>query len=131
MGRRDASSFVLHWITRELLRQKPQRERGQGMGYAIAYDVDSKAFEDAGKDFTVQTLYNRIHAAVKEFGFTPLQHSVVSTSSDDIADVFRALMALRAVECFAEFVSDLHVFRMDVWSDVKDLVTEPLPDTGK
>jgi len=46
------------------------------------------------------------------------------TENEDMANLFRAIMALRAMRWFPPSVRDIRAFRIEQWSDFTALVKE-------
>jgi virulence-associated protein VapD len=61
--------------------------------------------------------YTDIADALKRFGFRRIQGSVYVTESEDMANLFDAIMALKALPWFAASVRDIRAFRIEQWSD--------------
>src|SRR5438552_4041382 len=83
----------------------------------------------------VTNVYQRdLPKALKACGFTEhLQGSVWATKAD--ADPLKAIMQLqgslqRHAPRFCQFVTAVHVFRMEDWSDVTAMVTGSVPAAG-
>ena len=107
--------------------------------YAIGFDLDTAAMTTAGltpSDRT--TIYQReIPAALRACGFTlHLQGSLYATGDDQnpLTAIIRLQQTLqKQAPRFCQFVSRVHVFRMEDWSDVTQLIAgrgaRPLTDT--
>ena len=65
----------------------------------------------------VTQAYNDIASLLEHFGFERIQGSVYVTKSEDMANLFQAIMALKALEWFAPSVRDIRAFRIEQWSD--------------
>jgi len=52
-----------------------------------------------------------------QFGFERIQGSVYVTPKDDMANLFAALLALKALVWFPKVVRDIRGFRIENWSD--------------
>lgn len=97
--------------------------------YAIAFDLDTKAMREAGfTDSQVATVYQReIPTALAQAGFTAHpQGSLYHTVADQ--DQIVAIMKLQNVikqgaPNFCRFVKNVHVFRMEEWSDVTPILS--------
>ena len=96
--------------------------------YAIAFDMNTVAMRDdglTGSDIT-RVYQEEIPTALAACGFTAHpQGSVYHTESDQ--DPIRALMQLqgtvqRLAPQFCHYVRSVHVFRMEEWSDVTELL---------
>jgi len=56
--------------------------------------------------------------------FARIQGSAYVTENEDMANLFRAIMALRAMRWFPPSVRDIRAFRIEQWSDFTALVKE-------
>ncbi len=96
--------------------------------YAIAFDLDTKAMNGAGlTKAQIVTVYQReIPEALAGCGFTAHpQGSLYHTEADQnpITAIMRLQGALTSnAPLFCKFVRRVHVFRMEEWSDVTDLI---------
>ena len=92
--------------------------------FAIAFDlVVSKAAAHHPKG--AKQAYAEIGSALGRFGFSRVQGSVYVTASEDLANLFQAIMGLRALPWFAPSVRDIRAFRVEQWSDFTPLMTTP------
>jgi|GEM_PF-1436855 len=96
--------------------------------YAIAFDLDTRAMRDAGlTNGQISSIYNtEIPNALWRAGFTAHpQGSLYHTESEQnpITAIMQLQNALRTnASQFCVYVSRVHVFRMDEWSDVTPLI---------
>lgn len=96
--------------------------------YAIAFDMDTTAMRNAGMTRgQIVTVYQReIPDALAGCGFTAHpQGSLYHTEADQnpITAIMRLQGALTGnAPTFCRFVRRVHVFRMEEWSDVTDLI---------
>lgn len=96
--------------------------------YAIAFDLDTKAMRAAGmSQGQIVTVYQReIPDALAGCGFTSHpQGSLYHTEADQnpITAIMRLQGALTGnAPTFCRYVRRVHVFRMEEWSDVTDLI---------
>jgi virulence-associated protein VapD len=96
--------------------------------YAIAFDMDTTGMKAAGLSATdVKNVYQKeIPAALAQCGFKVwLQGSVYATEVEGAP--LPAIMRLQSVlrqqaPQFCRFVNRVHVFRMEEWSDVTDVI---------
>jgi virulence-associated protein VapD len=89
--------------------------------FAIAFDLvvaETRRHHPIG----VSAAYNDIGACLAGHGFTRVQGSVYLCPNDDLANLFAAVMALKALPWFAASVRDIRAFRVDQWSDFTRLV---------
>lgn len=96
--------------------------------YAIAFDLDTKSMRRAGlTDAQITRAYQReIPDALAGCGFTAHpQGSLYHTEAEQ--NPLTAIMQLQGAltgnaPIFCQYVRRVHVFRMDEWSDVTDLI---------
>ena len=87
--------------------------------FAIAFDMvvaDIRMHCPKG----ISSAYTEIAKTVAPFGFERVQGSVYISKSDDIARLFDAITALKALKAFAWFPAcarDVRGFRVENWSD--------------
>lgn len=89
--------------------------------FAIAFDLvvaDTKT----NHPVSVSAAYVDIGAALNQFGFNRVQGSLYICPNEDMANLFAALMALKAMAWFAPSVRDIRAFKVDQWSDFTRLV---------
>lgn len=84
--------------------------------YAVAFDlVVADTAENHPK--SAAQAYADIGRTLAGYGFERVQGSVYMTPSDDMANLFRAIYALREMEWFPKSVRDIRAFRIEQWSD--------------
>ncbi len=84
--------------------------------FAIAFDlVVAETIEHHPTG--VAQAYTDVAICLGGFGFRRIQGSVYVTDSDDMANLFQALMALKALPWFPASVRDIRAFRIEQWSD--------------
>ena len=96
--------------------------------YAIAFDLNTRQMRDDGfTDADVTRVYQReIPDALRSCGFTAHpQGSLYHTEQEQ--DPIKAIMRLQSAlqtqaTSFCQYVRRVHVFRMEEWSDVTDLI---------
>ncbi len=84
--------------------------------YAVAFDLvvaDTARHHPKG----VSQAYLDIGATLEGFGFTRQQGSVYLSEHEDLAKLFGAMQALRAMGWFPHAVRDVRAFRVEQWSD--------------
>lgn len=89
--------------------------------FAIAFDLvvsDTAEHHPNG----ISRAYTDIAIALGDFGFERVQGSVYVTESEDMAKLFEAVMALRALPWFGQSVRDIRAFRVEQWSDFTRVV---------
>ena len=98
--------------------------------YAIAFDMDTKAMKAAGLSDSDRTkVYQKeIPEALAACGFTAHpQGSLYHTVSDQnpISAIMQLQSALKGqAPIFCQYVRRVHVFRMEEWSDVTQLIAD-------
>ncbi len=91
--------------------------------FAIAFDL---VVADAAEHHprSVPAAYADIEATLKRFEFARIQGSVYVTGKDDMANLFAALLALKALPWFPLVVRDIRGFRIENWSDFTPLLKD-------
>jgi virulence-associated protein VapD len=98
--------------------------------YAIAFDLNTKAMSAAGftKSDMTSVYQTEIPNALRSCGFTAHpQGSLYHTEAEQ--NPITAIMALQGslrnlAPRFCAYVKSVHVFRMDEWSDVTEMIAE-------
>lgn len=72
----------------------------------------------------VTQAYNDIASALEQFGFERIQGSVYVTKSEDMANLFQAIIALKALVWFSSSVRDIRAFRIEQWSDFTSIINK-------
>lgn len=97
--------------------------------YAIAFDMDTTAMKNDGITDSQRTgIYqSEITSALSACGFTAhAQGSLYHTEADtdSIASIMRLQDTLKEkAPNFCKYAKRIHVFRMEEWSDVTELIT--------
>ena len=89
--------------------------------FAIAFDLivaDAEEHHPRG----VSAAYADIASTLRQFGFERVQGSVYVTELDDMANLFAALLALRALPWFPQAVRDIRGFKIENWSDFTPII---------
>ena len=84
--------------------------------FANAFDLvveDTKRKHPKG----VAQAYSDIGETLHRFGFERVQGSVYVCEREDLANLFAAMNALKALQWFAGCVRDIRAFRIEQWSD--------------
>ena len=89
--------------------------------FAIAFDLQV-AETAASHPKGVSQAYADIGATLVGFGFNRVQGSLYLADKDDLANLFGAIMALKALPWFPASVRDIRAFRVEQWSDFTHLV---------
>ena len=92
--------------------------------FAIAFDL---VVADTAKNHPkgVSQAYTDIGNTLAQFGFEWRQGSVYTTDSDNMATLFSAIMALKALPWFPPSVRDIRAFKVENWSDFTAVVKGP------
>ena len=89
--------------------------------FAIAFDlVVADAEEHHPRGATAA--YADIGSTLRRFDFERIQGSVYVTENDDMANLFAALLALKALPWLPLSVRDIRGFRIENWSDFTPIV---------
>jgi virulence-associated protein VapD len=89
--------------------------------FAIAFDLvvaDTAQHHPKG----ISQAYADIGGCLAGFGFTRVQGSLYIAGSDDLTNLFSAILALKALPWFPRSVRDLRAFKVEHWSDFTALV---------
>jgi virulence-associated protein VapD len=89
--------------------------------FAIAFDLvvaDTEKHHPKG----VSQAYTDIADTLDRFGFRRIQGSVYVTDTDNMATLFEAIMALKALPWLPASVRDIRAFRIEQWSDFTQIV---------
>jgi virulence-associated protein VapD len=84
--------------------------------FAIGFDLvvaDTQQNHPKG----VSQAYTDIQNTLANFGFIRVQGSLYTTPSEDLANLFAAISALKALPWMPASVRDIRAFRVDQWSD--------------
>ena len=98
--------------------------------FAIAFDLTVAEAEEHHPKGYVQA-YTDIGKELKKFGFKWIQGSLYVTESEDMANLFTAMNALRALPWFPATVRDIRAFRMEQWSDFTPVMKSASPPSAK
>jgi virulence-associated protein VapD len=89
--------------------------------FAIAFDlVVAETAEQHPKG--VSQAYADIGATPAGFGFDRVQGSLYVSNSEDLANLFSAITALKALPWLPASVRDIRAFRVEQWSDFTRLI---------
>lgn len=89
--------------------------------FAIAFDL-VVAETSSNHPKGVAQAYADIRDTLIGFGFEWRQGSLYTTSKDDLANLFAAIMALKALPWFSSSVRDIRAFKIEHWSNFTALV---------
>ena len=91
--------------------------------YAIAFDMlISDLKEHYGEPYN--NAYFEIKNVLREYSFYNTQGSVYLTEKNDIANLYRAIEALKKVDWFRKSVRDIRAFRVEDWSDFTTVIKD-------
>ena len=91
--------------------------------YAIAFDLvvaDTLAAHPKG----VSQAYADIGAVLAKFGFERVQGSLYVSDNENMANLFRAISALKSLPWIPTAMRDIRAFRIEQWSDFTSIVKE-------
>ncbi len=94
--------------------------------FAITFDL-VVADTNAHHPKNVTQAYTDIALVLQQFGFERIQGSVYVTKSEDMANLFQAILALKSLPWFASSVRDIRAFRIEQWSDFTALIKQINP----
>jgi virulence-associated protein VapD len=89
--------------------------------FAIAFDLivaETQKHHPTG----VSQAYTDIKNVLDAHGFRGVQGSVYVNDNEDMARLFEAIMALKALPWFPKSVRDIRAFRIEQWSDFTPLI---------
>ena len=91
--------------------------------YAISFDmVVADLKQHYGEPYN--NAYFEIKTELRKFGFYNAQGSLYLTEDRNMANLFRAIDALKRIDWFKKSVRDLRAFRIEDWSNFTDFVKE-------
>ena len=91
--------------------------------FAIAFDmVISDLKQNYGDPYN--NAYFDISNIMEKYGFYRAQGSLYLTENRDMANLFRAIEALKKTEWFRKSVRDIRTFRVEEWSNFTDFMKE-------
>ena len=89
--------------------------------FAIAIDLtvaDAEKHHPKGQ----RQAYSDIAKTLHQYGFERVQWSVFAAKDDNLANLFEAIIALRALTWFGPSVKNVRAFRMELGSDFTRIV---------
>jgi virulence-associated protein VapD len=92
--------------------------------FAIAFDLvvaDTEKHHPKG----ISQAYADIGSMLERFDFRRIQGSVYVTTSENMANLFQAILALKALPWFPASVRDIRAFRIEQWSDFTPFMKNP------
>ncbi|KMK51884.1 virulence factor [[Actinobacillus] muris] len=91
--------------------------------YAISFDLIVSDTEENHPKGVTQAYYD-IGMTLKKFGFERIQGSLYTNSDENMANLFQAMNALKAMGWFSKSVRDIRAFRIEQWSDFTPTMKE-------
>jgi virulence-associated protein VapD len=84
--------------------------------FAIAFDL---VVADTARNHSrgVSQAYTDIGDELEGFGFSWVQGSLYVSKDEDLANLFAAMQALKALPWFSKSVRDIRAFRVEQWSN--------------
>jgi virulence-associated protein VapD len=92
--------------------------------FAIAFDLVVKEAERHHPKGDAVAAYADIRKTLQVHGFTWRQGSLYTSDDQDLARLFQAIMALKALPWFPLSVRDIRAFKVEQWSDFTALVKQ-------
>ena len=89
--------------------------------FAIAFDLVVAETADHHPRGVSQA-YADIGSTLANYGFNRVQGSLYTNASEDLANLFAAITALKALPWLPASVRDIRAFRVERWSDFIKLV---------
>ena len=92
--------------------------------FAIAFDL---VVEDTAQHHPkgVAQAYADIRSCLSGYGFERIQGSVYVNDSEDMANLFQAIYALKQMSWLPSSVRDIRAFRIEQWSDFTGVIKTP------
>ncbi len=94
--------------------------------FAIAFDLDTKSTKTSHPKGLAQA-YTDIRSLLANYDFEWRQGSVYTSDKEDLANLFDAMTALKALPWFPASVRDIRGFRVEQWSDFTPSMKRPKP----
>ncbi len=91
--------------------------------YALSFDMTIAELQKSYGDRYQGAYYEIKRTLVKE-GFYWIQGSTYLTDSDNLANLFRAIEALKKIDWFRKSVRDIRGYRVEEWSNFTGIVRE-------
>lgn len=89
--------------------------------YAVSFDL-VVAETEKHHPVSVPQAYTDIGKLLQSYGFERVQGSLYLTNDENMAKLFSAINALKALEWFPKSVRDIRAFRVEQWSDFTEAV---------
>ncbi|MFU2048632.1 virulence factor [Avibacterium gallinarum] len=91
--------------------------------YAISFDLvvaDTEEHHPKG----VSQVHSDTGSTLRKFGFERIQGSLYTNNNENMANLFQAMNALKAMEWFPKSIRDIRAFRIEQWSDFTPTMKE-------
>lgn len=89
--------------------------------FAITFDMSiSDLKENYGDPYN--NAYFEIKVLLRQYEFFNTQGSVYLTQKNDMANLYRAIEALKTIDWFKSSVRDIRVFRVEDWSNFTSVI---------
>jgi virulence-associated protein VapD len=89
--------------------------------YAIAFDMVVSDLKEHYKE-PYNNAYFEIKTVLRKYEFYNTQGSVYLTKKNDMANLYKAIEALKKIDWLKKSVRDIRVFRVEDWSDFTGVV---------
>ena len=89
--------------------------------FAIAFDMNVAEIRRTYPKHA-SAAYLEIERTLGTFGFKRIQDSVFAAETQDMANLFEAILALKALNWFGKSVKNIRAFRMEQGSDFTAIV---------
>jgi len=91
--------------------------------FALAFDMVITDLKDQyGEPYN--NAYFEIKTELRNYEFYNTQGSVYLSENSDMANLFRAIDALKKIDWFKKSVRDIRVFRVEDWSNFTEFIKE-------
>lgn len=90
--------------------------------YAVAFDLEVAKAAANHPSGNATKAYADIRTVLVSHGFEWRQGSLYTSDDEDMAALFKAIMALKALPWFPPSVRDIRAFRVEQWSDFTGIV---------
>ncbi|CAA7197445.1 virulence protein [Chryseobacterium potabilaquae] len=91
--------------------------------FAISFDMEvSSLKKHFGEPYN--NAYFEIRKVLREYNFYNTQGSVYLSDVNDMANLVRAMIALKSLQWFKDSVRDIRAFRIEDWSNFTDFMKE-------
>ena len=89
--------------------------------FAISFDMNVAEIRKTYPKHPASA-YNEIERTLGGFGFKRIQDSVFASDTEDMSNLFKAILALKALKWFGPSVKNIRAFRMEQGSDFTSIV---------